>query len=63
MDTSFAIRKLQERQGELGRDILNKLKVGSEEMAAAVYKYRAMTTVIDEIEKGEDDDDTARNRL
>lgn len=63
MDSSFAIRKLQKAQAQLGQDILLKLKVGSDEMASALYKYRAMTTVIDEIEKGEDDDDDARNKL
>lgn len=63
MDSSATIRKLQKAQGGLGQDILLKLKVGSEEMASALHKYRAMAAVIAEIEKDEDADDERLNKL
>lgn len=63
MDTRGAIAILAKKQEALATDILTKLKIGSEEMASAIHKYRAMATVIDEIEKDEDADDDAKNRL
>lgn len=63
MDSGHAIRKIQTAQAILAENVLLRLKIGSDEIASALHKYRAMATVIAEIEKADNDDDERLNKL